>query len=109
MRYDTTLKELLQSGTPQLWQMLLGQQPQEFLTVELPSVQMRRPDFLARLESGALLHLEWQGENETAMAWRGVEYYLLIYRLYRQPPLQVVLYFGSKPLTMSSFFAQESF
>ena len=70
MRYDTTLKELLQDGTPQLWQELVGQSVKEYLTVELPSVQMRKPDFLARLDNGALFHLELQGSNETNMAWR---------------------------------------
>lgn len=108
MRYDTTLKELLQSGTPQLWQALLGQQPREFLTVELPSVQMRRPDFLARFGEGAIFHLELQGENEKAMVWRELEYYSLIYRLFQQPPIQVVLYFGSAPLAMSNSLAFEA-
>ena len=41
MRYDTTLKELLMTGAPRLFEMLLGEQPVEFLTVELPSVKMR--------------------------------------------------------------------
>lgn len=72
MRYDTTLKELLQAGTPQLWQMLTGQQVREFLTVEIPSVRVRKPDFLARLENNDLFHLEWQGNNTDGMARAGV-------------------------------------
>ena len=108
MRYDTTLKELLQDGTPQLWQELVGQSVKEYLTVELPSVQMRKPDFLARLDNGALFHLELQGSNETNMAWRELEYYLLIHRLYQQPPLQYVIYFGESPLKMSNSLMLES-
>ncbi len=100
MRYDTTLKELLQYGTPQLWQALLGEPIQEFLTVELPSVQMRKPDFVARLEGSGLLHVELQSDNDEMMEWRALEYYLLLFRLYQQPPIQYVLYFGSAPLTM---------
>jgi hypothetical protein len=30
MRYDTTIKELIQTGTPQLWRQLSLGQPQEF-------------------------------------------------------------------------------
>jgi predicted transposase YdaD len=108
MRYDETLKELLQLGTPQLWQTLAGQMPQEFLTVEFPSVRLRKPDFLARLASGALFHLELQGDNDTTMEWRELEYYLLIYRLLGQPPLQCVLYFGNERLTMRDHIVNES-
>ena len=39
MRYDVTLKEMLQAGAPRMWGLLAGQQPLEFLTVELPSVK----------------------------------------------------------------------
>ena len=60
MRYDTTLKELLQYGTPQLWQLIFGQQVREILTVELPSVKIRKPDFVAWLESGVLAHVDLQ-------------------------------------------------
>jgi predicted transposase YdaD len=107
MRYDITLKELLQAGAPRLWQRLVFEQPVEYLTVELPSVQMRKPDFLARLHSGALFHLELQGDNEP-MEWRELEYYMLIYRLYGHPPIQVVLYFGKAPMTMRNTIAMES-
>ncbi len=100
MKYDVTLKELLQAGAPLLWQRLASEQPVEFLTVELPSVQLRKPDFLARLESGALFHLELQGDNDVKMEWRELEYYLLIYKVLEQPPIQVVIYFGSAPLAM---------
>lgn len=108
MKYDTTLKELLQAGAPQLWQALAGEQPEEFLTVELPSVQMRKPDFLARLASGALFHLELQADNHPEMEWRELEYYVLIYRRCGQPPIQSVLYFGAAPLAMRSRIANES-
>lgn len=72
MRYDTTLKEILQAGAPRLWELLLGEQPREFLTVELPSVKMRKPDFVVWLESGALAHLEIQGDNLDDMGRDGM-------------------------------------
>ena len=100
MRYDTTLKELLQYGTPQLWQLIFGQQVREILTVELPSVKIRKPDFVAWLESGVLAHVDLQSDNDDTMEWRELEYYLLLMRLYQQPPVQYVIYFGDTPMTM---------
>ncbi|HWQ32969.1 MAG TPA: hypothetical protein VNQ79_08940 [Blastocatellia bacterium] len=91
-----------------MWELLAGQQPLEFLTVELPSVKMRKPDFLARLGKKAIFHLELQGDNLADMEWRELEYYQMIYRLLNQPPLQVVLYFGAEPLAMKDYIAFES-
>ncbi|MEK7830291.1 MAG: DUF4351 domain-containing protein [Acidobacteriota bacterium] len=108
MKYDVTLKEILQAGAPKFWQALAGEQPAEFLTVELPSVQIRKPDLLARLEGGALFHLELQSDNESEMEWRELEYYVFIYRLCGQPPIQCVLYFGLASLTMRSRLVNES-
>lgn len=108
MKYDVTLKEILQAGAPKFWQALAGEQPAEFLTVELPSVQIRKPDLLARLEGGAIFHLELQADNESEMEWRELEYYVFIYRLCGQPPIQCVLYFGLAPLTMRSRLVNES-
>ena len=100
MRYDTTLKELLQYGTPQLWQMTFGQPVREILTVELPSVKIRKPDFVAWLESGVLAHVDLQSDNDETMEWRELEYYLLLMRLHKQPPVQYVIYFGDTPMAM---------
>ena len=88
MRYDTTLKEIIQAGAPQLWQMLMGEEPVEYLTVEFPSVKIRKPDFVGRLPSGALAHLELQGDNDDDMEWRELEYYYVLHKLYGQPPMQ---------------------
>ena len=108
MKYDATLKELLQAGTPGLWSALGLQPPEELLTVEFPSVRMRKPDFLGRFDKGALIHLEVQGDNDSGMEWRELEYYLMIYRLLEQPPIQIVLYCGAAPMTMQSRIANES-
>lgn len=108
MRYDTTLKELLQYGTPQLWQMIFGQQVREILTVELPSVKLRKPDFVAWLDSGVLAHVDLQGDNDDTMEWRELEYYLMLMRLYKQPPIQYVIYFGAGPMTMRNSIVHQS-
>ena len=97
MKYDATLKELFQSPPQRLLELLSGGQAQDLLTVEYPSVQMRRPDLLVRLTDGRLYHLELQSSNDTDMAWRMLEYLVSIYRQFDQVPLQQVLYVGDKP------------
>lgn len=105
-RFDATLKELLQAAPPRLMQMLTGSQPVELLTVEFPKVRMRRPDYVARLKDGRIYHLEIQSDNEVEMAWRMLDYYTLLRRLYGQPPVQQVLYIGDAPLTMVAEIAE---
>ena len=100
MRYDTTLKTLFQAPPPQLLQLLVGGQAHTMLTVEYPTVQMRRPDLVVRLTDGRLYHLELQSTNDPAMPWRMLEYFGLLCQYYGQPPLQQVLYVGEALLTM---------
>jgi len=100
MRYDTTLKTLFLAPPPQLLQLLVGGQAHTMLTVEYPTVQMRRPDLVVRLTDGRLYHLELQSANDPAMPWRMLEYYGLLYQRYGQQPLQHVLYVGERPMTL---------
>ena len=62
MRYDTTLKTLFQAPPQQLLRLLVGGQAQEMLTIEYPTVRMRRPDLVVRLTDGRLYHLELQSD-----------------------------------------------
>jgi predicted transposase YdaD len=100
MRYDTTLKTLFQAPPQQLLRLLVGGQAREMLTIEYPTVRMRRPDLVVRLTDGRLYHLELQSDNDTAMPWRMLEYYGLLYQRYGQQPLQHVLYVGESPMTL---------
>lgn len=88
--------------------MLFGQQVHEILTVELPSVKIGKPDFVAWLESGVLAHVDLQSDNDDTMEWRELEYYLLLTRLYKQPPLQYVIYFGDAPMTMRNSIVHQA-
>jgi predicted transposase YdaD len=94
VRYDITLKDLLQSTPDKLFEMLTGARPVEFLTVELPSVQMRKPDFVARLDDGRFYHLELVAKPEESFEARMFEYGALLFRLLRAIPLQHALYVG---------------
>jgi predicted transposase YdaD len=100
MRYDTTLKTLFQAPPQQLLRLLVGGQAREMLTVEYPTVRMRRPDLVVRLTDDRLYHLELQSDHDAEMPWRMLEYYGLLYRQYRQQPVQHVLYVGEAPMTL---------
>jgi len=94
MRYDVPLKELLHHFPQRFLQMLTGLQTTDWLNIEYPSVKVRRPDVVARLTDGSILHLELQSAPDPQMLWRMLEYYILIYQHYGVYPLQQVVYIG---------------
>lgn len=100
MRYDTTLKLLFQAPPQQLLRLLVGGQAGQMLTVEYPTVRIRRPDLVARLTDGRLYHLELQSDNDGDMRWRMLEYYGLLSQQYGQEPIQHVLYVGEAPMCL---------
>lgn len=107
MQFDTTIKEIFQSLPQRLLQMLCGSEITELLTVEQPSVKMRKPDFVARLKNGRILHLEIQSGDEANMPWRMLEYYPPIRREYGQPPIQIVLYVGEEAINIASSIEED--
>lgn len=83
MKFDITLKALLQKAPYHLLQILVNSQPQEVLTVEYPSVKDRRPDLVARLTDKRLYHLELQTSNDsTALEER---FFYLFFLNLKQP------------------------
>ena len=109
MRYDVTLKDLFQQVPQQLIQTLVGCPIREVLTVEYPAVKTRRPDLVARLANDRLYHLEFQTNNDPTIAWRMLEYGMLIDQTYQQTLLiQQVLYVGQERLNMPYQLIRES-
>jgi len=107
MQFDTTLKELFQTLPHRLVEQLCGSRVVEGLNVEQPSVKVRRPDLVARLATGQILHVEVQGADETAMPWRMLEYYAPLRHAYGQPPWQIVLYIGDARLRVKPRIREE--
>ncbi|HUQ93172.1 MAG TPA: DUF4351 domain-containing protein [Bryobacteraceae bacterium] len=99
MRYDITLKELLQSEPLRLVEQLAGAAVSEWINVEVPR-QMARMDLNARLTDGTLFHLELQGDNDGDIGMRMLGYYAAHWKWSGVPPRQVVLYVGQKRLKM---------
>lgn len=102
--FDVALKQLLRTSTRVLWQQLTGAPVAEWLNVELPKVENRRVDFLARLEDGRCVHLELQSTNERYFARRMAEYYLSLQRLVDDSVEPIGLYVGKEPLSMTGTY-----
>lgn len=101
MAFDATLKEFFQQLPTSLLAELTGGVPvREFLNVELPAVQERRLDLVLRLVDETLLHIELQSSNDRDMPLRMLEYYTLLWRRYRKPVRQAVVYVGTPRLRM---------
>ena len=101
LKFDAMMKEFLQQQpTSLLLELTGGVRVVEFLNVELPSVQERRLDLVLLLADGTLLHIELQSSNDRDMWLRMLEYYVLLWRRYRKPIRQVVLYVGTPRMRM---------
>ena len=77
-RYDATVKSLIWHGAPALLRQIAGAAVVQIEATEYPQVRARRPDFVARLDNGEVLHLELQADPDPSMAWRMLEYFGLI-------------------------------
>ncbi len=98
---DVTLKLLLAEPADETLRLVgAGGRVTRWLNVEMPAVQNRRVDLLAELDTGDLLHIELQRENDPQMALRMVEYAVCILRRGGRYPRQVLLYVGNDRMRM---------
>src|SRR5580658_10493772 len=103
MRYDLLLKLIFQEAITGLLRVLELPAAVDYLTVEFPKRSKALPDLVVRLTDGRILHIEFQSKNDPRIAWRCLEYWQLISEQW--PGLevvQVVIYLGDGPLTMTS-------
>ena len=100
-KHDITLKLLLGESADETLRLLgAGGKVTRWLNVEMPTVQNRRVDLVGELDTGELLHLEMQGENDLQMAVRMLEYGVCILRREERFPRQVALYVGNDKMRM---------
>lgn len=98
--FDVALKELFQSVGTTFTEKLAGAAPVEWLNVELPATRSLRADFVCRLSTGELFHIEFNSYNEADLVWRMLDYLTDLRKKYGSAPKQVVLYMGREPLKM---------
>ena len=94
--YDKTLRELFQDVPYKLIKLLTNQNITKVLDSHFPKVEEREADLVVELENGDIFHLEIQSVNDSYMPKRMLYYYLLIDKIYKKEPIQMVLYVGRK-------------
>lgn len=104
--FDVALKELFQSMGTSLTERFGGAAPIEWLNVELPETKTLRADFVCRLTTGALFHIEFQSYNDADLILRMLDYLMAIRKKYAVAPKQVVLYIGREPMRMPTVIDQ---
>lgn len=104
IRYDAVVKDLFQRDRPSILDAYTGGRTvRGFLNVEFAMVEERVADLLIELGDGAILHIEFQSANHSAMPYRMGIYGLLAAEKYRGRKVeQVLLYVGQNPLSMSA-------
>lgn len=98
--YDVILKTLLQKS----FQRLTGTTIVRWMPTDLPKVQNLRIDLLGETDAGELMQIEVQSANDSGMPFRMLEYLVVVTRIHRRVPRQVLLYVGAKSLQMESHF-----
>jgi hypothetical protein len=102
-KFDAAIKDLVWKGAPALLGLLVGSPVERFLNTDFTSVRERRPDLLAQLVDGRLLHVEFQTQDIQKLPWRMLDYYGVIGdRHGGVPVVQMVLYLGEKPSRMAT-------
>ncbi|KJR41735.1 Transposase (putative), YhgA-like protein [Candidatus Magnetoovum chiemensis] len=98
--YDITVKSLIKNAPNEFLKMLIGNKSVKFIDTELPTTKVRRPDLLLMTEDGEIFHIELQSRNDIDIVIRMLEYFILVWIIYKKFPKQILLYIGDKPLTM---------
>jgi predicted transposase YdaD len=73
---------------------------------DLQLTKERKPDVLKKITDRHnrtfILHIEWQSQNDKNMAYRMAEYAVMLYRKYRLPVKQYVIFMGKDAVTMKT-------
>lgn len=112
--YDKILKENMEAALPAIMESVLRLDIAE--SIEIPdSIQYtkeRTPDLLKKVTDRAnntfVLHLEWQSENDMDMVYRMAEYAVMLYRKYRMPVEQYVIFIGNDGIKMITEINQKN-
>lgn len=105
--FDVTFKYLFRQSRGVLSHMLFGEVA-DWPNVEIPEVRNPRADLLARSVDGSLKQVEIQTSNDRGIAFRMLDYYVGLRRLYGEHVQQTLLYVGREPLRMEGWFESPS-
>ena len=105
--FDRAVKETLNGITDPFMIRKIGLSPTSIkkLPTEMQRTLERRLDDvnLAEDESGEyILHFEYQRDNDPDIIGRMMEYRSILFRKYKKPIIQAVLYYGDEPMKMEN-------
>jgi len=105
--FDRVVKENISEITDPFMTRQLGLHPDKVrkLPTEMQRTLERRLDEVNLIEEDGeeqILHFEYQRNNDEAIVARMLEYRAFLYRKYRKPIIQAVLYYGEEPMTMEN-------
>ncbi|SFD01776.1 conserved hypothetical protein (putative transposase or invertase) [Chitinophaga sp. CF118] len=107
-RYDKIIKENMDAALPGIMKDVLNLEVSnsEAIPDSIQYTKERRPDVLKKItdrnNNEYVLHIEWQSQNDKNMAYRMAEYAVMLYRKYRIPVEQYVIFIGKGGVKMSS-------
>lgn len=113
--YDKILKENMEANLPDIVKQVLSIEmiKSEEIPDDLQHTKERKPDLLKRVqdETGLefILHIEYQSQNDTNMAYRMAEYSVMLQRKYKIPVSQHVIYLGKEQLKMPTCINTKNF
>ena len=104
VKIDISLREVISNLPHKFVEILTNKQGIKLLDTSLPNVKDKRADLIVELEDKTIFHLELQSSNDNKMAYRMLEYYLLIKEKFNTEKIyQLVLYVGFKKINMKNF------
>ncbi|SFE52165.1 conserved hypothetical protein (putative transposase or invertase) [Chitinophaga sp. CF118] len=107
-KYDRIVKENMESVLPVFMKGVLNLDISESREIpdDLQYTKERKPDVLKRITDRNnrtfICHIEWQSQNDKNMAYRMAEYAVMLYRKYRIPVKQYVIFMGQDAVTMKT-------
>ena len=78
VKIDISLREVISNLPHKFVEILTNKKGVKLLDTALPNVKDKRADLIVELEDKTIFHLELQSSNDNKMAYRMLEYYLLI-------------------------------
>jgi predicted transposase/invertase (TIGR01784 family) len=112
--YDKILKENMEAALPAIIENVLSLDISE--SIEIPDdiqyTKERKPDVLKKVtdrdNNTFVLHVEWQSQNDKDMVYRMAEYAVMLYRKYRLPVKQYVIFVGNGGIKMITAIRYEN-
>jgi predicted transposase/invertase (TIGR01784 family) len=105
--YDISLKKMIAGLEGAFTELFLGfkiKEASEPLNVELAKIEEKKADFVCKIidenEKESILHIEFQTSNHKEMHFRMLRYLTELYKKYKLPIIQLVIYIGKEKIAM---------